>query len=318
VNSFASKTCLASLAAPAAVAFALALACASVSAAQGGGGGPVYGVGEREALSTDMPVEVQGVDIVEHLGDVVPLDVSLTHDSGKAVTMRELLAPGRPVLLHFGYNRCPMLCSLVLNELVRGLEEVNWSAGTEFDVVSISVNPDEGTELAHAKKLGYLAQYERTGSEGGWHFLTGSAEATKTLADAVGFQYKRLPDGEYSHPAMVAVLSPDGTIVRYLYGVKYEPSTLRMALLEGSQGTIGTPLDRFILWCHQYSASDGEYVLFAFRLMQLGGVLTVGVLGAGIAVMVIRDKRAKRLAPPKAAGPSAAGTAAISTTPNHA
>ncbi len=302
----------------AASALALALACTAVGMAQGGDGGPAYGIGELAQRSTDMPTEVQGVDIVEHLGEVVPLDVSLTHDSGKQVTMRELLASGRPVLLHFGYNRCPMLCSLVLNELVRGLEGVDWSAGTEFEVVSISVNPDEGTELAHAKKLGYLAQYERKGSEGGWHFLTGDAQSTKALADAVGFQFKRLPDGEYSHPAMVAVLAPDGTIVRYLYGVKYEPATLRMALLEGSQGTIGTPLDRFILWCHQYSASDGEYVLFAFRMMQLGGLLTIGVLGTGIAVLVVRDKRAKRLAPPKMSGAAAAGCTAPSTTPIHA
>ncbi len=305
---------LASLAAAA----AMCLACASMVHAQGGDVGPAYGIGELAELSTAMPTEVQGVDIVEHLGEVVPLDVSLTHDSGKQVTMREILASGRPVLLHFGYNRCPMLCSLVLNELVRGLEGVDWTAGTEFDVVSISVNPDEGTELAHAKKLGYLAQYERAGSERGWHFLTGSAEDTKALADAVGFQYKRLPDGEYSHPAMVAVLAPDGTVVRYLYGVKYEPATLRMALLEGSQGTIGTPLDRFILWCHQYSASDGGYVLGAFRLMQLGGLAAVVVLGTGIAGFVVRERRARRLAPPKASGSAGAGSTTTPTTTIHA
>lgn len=262
------------------------------------GSGPVYGIGEQEKVSTELPSELEGIDIVEHLGDTLPLELPLMHDSGEPTTLKKVLESGRPVLLQMGYMKCPMLCSLVLNELVRGLDDVDWTAGKEFDVVSISINPEEGSELAHAKKLGYLAQYERAGSEGGWHFLTGEADHTKAIADAVGFQFKKLPDGEYSHPAMVAVIAPDGRIVRYLYGVKYEPATLRMALLEGSEGTIGTPLDRFILWCHQYSPTDGGYVLFAFRLMQLGGALTLAILGTGVAFLIVRERRARRLMPP--------------------
>ena len=272
--------------------------CSTIALAQGGQQGPVFQLGEQSAVSSELPEEVEQVDIIEHLGDKLPLDTVFIHDNGKETSLRELLKAGRPILLHMGYYKCPMLCSLVLNELVRGLEKVDWSAGQEFDVVSISVNPNENVELAHAKKLGYVAQYERKDSQSGWHFLTGPSIASQSVADAVGFQFKLLKNGEYSHPAMLAVIAPDGTIVRYLYGVKFEPETLRMALVEGSEGTIGTPLDRFILWCHQYDPELGGYILFSFRLMQLGGAATVLLLGSGIGIMLYREHRARRLSPP--------------------
>ena len=245
---------------------------------------------------------MQGVDIIEHLGERVPLDTVLMGDDGKEITIGQILQGGKPIMLHLGYYKCPMLCTLVLNEGFRALAQVDLSVGKDFEFVSISVNPKESNELAHAKKLGYLAEYARKGSESGVRFLTAvqseeGATAPATIAQAVGFQYKLLASGEYSHPAMLAMIATDGRIVRYLYGVKFDPATMRMALVEAGEGKIGTPLDRFILWCHQYDPSSEGYVLFAFRVMQVGGAVTVIVLAVGLVYLFRRGARTAQLAP---------------------
>ncbi len=263
---------------------------------------PPFAPGEAPVSGDTVAKEMQGVDIIEHLGATIPLNAVLMGDDGVETTLGQLLQSGKPIMLHMGYYKCPMLCTLVLNEAFRSLAKVDLSAGKDFQLVSISVNPKESNELAHAKKLGYLSEYERDGSAGGVHFLTAvqtdaGATVPAAIADAVGFQYKLLPSGEYSHPAMLAMISADGRIVRYLYGVKFEPSTMRMALVEAGEGTIGTPLDRFILWCHQYDPSSEGYVLFAFRVMQIGGVITVVVLAAGLTYLFRRNAQAARLTP---------------------
>jgi len=185
-----------------------------------------------------------------------------------------------------------MLCNLVLNEAMDGLAGVDdLSAGTDFDLVAVSINPNEGHELARVKKEGYLLEYARPGASRGFHFLTGSAENTKALADAVGFQYRLQDDGEYAHAAALFVITPDGRISRYLYGVRYEPATLRFALMEGAEGRIGSTLERFILWCHVYDPDSGSYHLLAFRVMQLGGLATVFVMVVGVGLLWLRDRR---------------------------
>ncbi len=263
---------------------------------------PPFAPGDRPIAGESVAPEFQGIDIIEHLGGQVPLDTPLMDDDGSPTTLGEILKDGKPIMLHMGYYKCPMLCTLVLNEGFRALSKVDLSVGTDFQLVSISVNPSEQSELAHAKKLGYLAEYSRSGAESGVHFLTAvqTAEgmtAPAAIADAVGFQYKLLPSGEYSHPAMLAMIASDGRIVRYLYGVKFDPATMRMALVEAGEGTIGTPLDRFILWCHQYDPSSEGYVLFAFRVMQVGGAITVVVLASGLIYLFRRSARIARLAP---------------------
>jgi len=263
---------------------------------------PAHAPGQAPIAADGVAPELEGVTIVEHLGERVPLDTALVLDDGTTTTLGELLKPGRPLMLHMGYFKCPMLCTLVLNEAIRSLQKVDLSIGRDFDVVSISVNPQESWELAGAKKKGYVAEYERAGSERGVHFLTAvqseqGALAPAQIADAVGFQYRRLPDGEYSHPAMLAMIAADGRIVRYLYGVKFEPATMKMAIVEAGEGRIGTPLDRFILWCHQYDTSSQGYVVFAFRLMQIGGAITVVVIASGLLFLFLRGSRAAALAP---------------------
>jgi len=243
-------------------------------------------------FTEDLPEELVGVDIVEHLDETLPLDLVFTDEDGERIKLGDIIDGERPTILQIGYFKCPMLCNLVLNEAMDGLSGVDdLSAGTDFDLVAVSINPNEGHELARVKKEGYLLEYARPGASRGFHFLTGSAENTKALADAVGFQYRLQDDGEYAHAAALFVITPDGRISRYLYGVRYEPATLRFALMEGAEGRIGSTLERFILWCHVYDPDSGSYHLLAFRVMQLGGLATVFVMVVGVGLLWLRDRR---------------------------
>ena len=155
-------------------------------------------------------------------------------------------------------------------------------------------------QLADVKKQGYLLQYDRPGASRGFHFLVGEAEASKAVADAVGFHYEMQPDGEYAHAAGIFVITPDGRVARYLYGVEYEPRTLRFALLEASEGRIGSTVDRFILWCHQYNPDEGSYTLFARRVMSIAAFVTVLAIGGGVGFMFLRDRLRGGALPPGA------------------
>ena len=257
---------------------------------------------EPAAPTADADPALEGVTIVDKLDSQVPLDATFRDERGRTVSFRDVLPKDRPAILQIGYMRCPMLCSLVMNALVRGIQGVDWTVGEQYEVISLSVNPTEGPELAEGKKAGYVAEYGRPSSAAGWHFLTGEESQIRRVTDAVGFEYRLQENGEYSHAAGVFVLTPDGRLSRVLYGVKYQPADVRMALLEASQGKIGTTLDRIILWCHMYDAQAGGYVVLAMRVMQLGGVVTLAVLGGGLGWFWWREARARRLAPPTEAG----------------
>ena len=241
-------------------------------------------------FDAEPPPELVGVDIIEHLDEHVPLDLEFIDDHGKQVTLSDYFHTDKPVILQMGYFRCPMLCDLVLNELMDTLKELDWSAGDKFDVISVSINPEETHELASVKKKAYLLDYNRDGASRGFHFLTGDADDSAQLAEAVGFQYRKQPDGEYAHASALFILTPDGRISRYLYGVRFEPKNMRFALLESSEGKIGSTLDRFILWCHIYDPDANSYVVFALRLMQIGGVVTLLFLGATITILLLKEK----------------------------
>lgn len=241
----------------------------------------------------DLPVpnELVGVDIIENTNALLPLDTKFMDQSGEEIALGDLFQDERPVLLQMGYFKCPQLCNLVLNEMTETLRTLDWTTGKEFDVVSISINPDESPELAAAKRTSYILMYERRQSGKGWHFLTGPEESSRAVADAVGFQYRLQPDGEYAHAAGLFVITPDGRVSRYLYGSSYDVKTMRFALLEASNGRIGSTLDRFIMWCHVYDPDSGSYVLLAVRLMQVGGVLTLLILGLGLGWMWRSDRK---------------------------
>jgi len=276
---------------------ALAAAFSAVPAAVAMQFGPGRSGYESPAPTTDGVPELEGVTIEDRLDAQVPLDAWFVDDTGRRVTIADVLPKDRPVVLQIGYMRCPQLCSLVMNALLRSMQGVDWTPGVQYDVVSVSICPEEKPELAAAKKAGYIAEYGRRTPAAGWHFLTGDESQIRRVADAVGFTYRRQPNGEYSHAAGVFLVTPAGRLSRVLYGVKYEPADLRMGLLEASEGRIGTTIDRIILWCHVYDPKAGGYVLLAMRIMQLGGALTLAVLGGGLGWFWWREARAKRLAP---------------------
>ncbi len=282
------RNILASLAASAAT----ATLCAQVSV----GGGYV-----PSAPTADAIPELEGVTIIDKLDSQLPLSATFRDDHGNPVTLRDVLPKDRPAILQIGYMKCPMLCSLVMNALVRGIQDMDWTVGQQYDIIALSVNPKEGPDLAEGKKAGYVAEYGRPKSAAGWHFLTGEESSIRSVTDAVGFEYRMQENGEYSHAAGIFILTPDGRLSRVLYGVKYDSANVRMALLEASQGKVGTTLDRIILWCHIYDAQAGGYVVMAMRVMQLGGVLTLMVLGGGLGWFWWREAQASRLAPPAAA-----------------
>ena len=234
-------------------------------------------------LNLGVPEELKGIDIIENLDGSLPLDTVFTDDAGREVRLGDYFKGERPVLLQLGYNKCPMLCNLVLNGVFDGLQGVDWMPGREFEVVAISIDPTETAMLAKAKKEAYLAEFDRPGAGQGVHFLTGAEIMSRLVADTVGFTFRRQDDGEFAHAAAIYLITPDGRISRYMYGTRFEAADLRMGLLEASEGRIGSTLDRFILWCHIYDPDARGYVLQARRVMSLGGLATLLVLGGGLA-----------------------------------
>ncbi len=248
--------------------------------------------------TTDTPKELEGLEVTDQRGVVLPMQSMLVDETGKAITLGSLFTDGRPKLLQLGYMKCPMLCGLALNGLVRGMQELDWSAGDQFDVLFISINPEETFELAAAKRKGYAAEYARAGGEKGWRFLTGSKDSVRGIADAVGFPYRKMENGEYAHPAAVFVVTGDGRLAQYLPGVAQSGGDLRLALTGAGEGKLGSTFDQFVFWCHQFDTSKGGYVLVAYRIMQIAGAVTLLILGATVWILLRNEARAKRLAPP--------------------
>jgi protein SCO1/2 len=240
------------------------------------------------------PTELQNIGVDEHAGEMLPLDAVFYDESGKQVTLRDYFGHGRPVVLQLSYFGCPSLCSLVSNGLVESLNDLSLTMGKEFDVINVSFDPAETPRLAKLKKQSFLDAYNRPAGGEAWHFLTGNPPEIKQLSEAVGFRYKWVPSSQqFSHPAVLMLLTPDGKISRYLYGVKYQPQTLRLSLVEASEGKIGTTVDRFLLTCFHYDSYAGRYTPVAMGIMRAGGVVTMLAIPIVIALMVKRTNSMK-------------------------
>ena len=243
----------------------------------------------RAQLIEDLPEEMQGVGIDDKSGDQVPLNLQFRDENGKNLALGEIFNGERPVLLSLNYSDCPMLCRIQLNGLTDALLEIDETVGKDFDVVSVSVDPTETTMRAKATEQKYVKTYGRPGAAQGWRFLTGSQKNIKALADAVGFRYKFVPDtGEYSHTAAAMVVTPSGILSRYLYGVMYEPQTVRLSLIEAGEGGIGSPLDQLILFCFHYDETKGRYAPLARRIMSLGAGMTIVGMAVGLVPFWLR------------------------------
>ena len=231
-------------------------------------------------LNLGPPKEVENVTVEQRLGEMVPLDISLTDSLGRAVKTGYYFDSRRPVLVTLNYSDCPVLCNVQLNALVESLNKLDLTIGGDFQLLTVSINPKESTERIRETKAKYVEMLtNQPGAADGWHFCTAREGAIQKLAASLGFKYTYdAKTGQYFHPAMLAFVSPDGAISRYSLDVSFPPEQIKLALLDASKGTIGTPVDQFIMWCFSYDADRGSYVLMAWRLMRLGGALTVVIM----------------------------------------
>lgn len=249
------------------------------------------------AASDTNPPELRDVGIDQHLNQQVPLDLPFRNEAGETVTLRSLMR-GKPVILSLAYYQCPMLCTLVLNGLVSAMRALPFDAGNEFDVITVSFNPKDTPELATKKKATYIEDYRREGAAQGWHFLTGDEASIKQLTDAVGFRYKYLPDkDQFAHAAGIFVLTPEGVLSRYFYGVEFAPRDLKFGLMDAANGKIGSPVDQLMLFCFQYDPSTGRYTSEVMTAIRIGGVLTLLALGAFMFRTWRRDRNGGKGAP---------------------
>ena len=272
--------------------FVVATACAS---AQPADTQPACGTTAPADRTEPLPKELEGIGITEHLDAPVPLDLEFKDEDGRTVRLGDYFHENRPVLLTLNYYRCPMLCNLQLNGLVEALRGLAWSPGKEFEIVTVSFDPGETPALARLKKQNYVTEYGRPAALTGWHFLTGRKEPIKALTDAMGFGYRWNPDRkEWMHVAGVFVCTPDGRLSRILYGILYDPQTLRLSMVEAAQNRIGSSLDQILLYCYHYDAQAGRYAPAAMSVMRAGGVFTVVAIGVLLSALWLRDARRRR------------------------
>jgi protein SCO1/2 len=245
--------------------------------------------------------ELDGVGIEEHLGQTLDLAHLTFTDSGdgKAHTLNEYFQTGKPTIVNLVYFECPMLCTLVLNGIKDGMKDLSWSIGKQYNVLTISINPNDTPALAQVKRDNYIKSYLEKGHDAadansGWHFLTGKEDQIKKLASGLGFEYKYdTIQKQYAHPAVTFILTPTGEISRYLYGITYQPKDLRLALLEASQGKVGNVFDRFLMFCYHYEPSSRGYALKAVRVMQAAGAAMIAIFGGFLALFWIRQRKGR-------------------------
>jgi protein SCO1 len=243
----------------------------------------------------EQPAALKDIGIDQRLNDRVPLALPFHDEVGRPVRLDDYFGK-RPVILALVYYNCPMLCTQVLNGLVSALRLVSLSAGRDFDVVAVSFDPREKPADAAAKKNAYLARYQRPGSDPGWHFLTGDREAIAALARSVGFRFRY--DGtrdQFAHASALYLLTPEGRLSRYFYGIEYAPRDLRLGLVEASAGRIGNPADQVLLYCFHYDPKTGKYGAVVVNIVRLAGITTLLILGISILLMSRRQRARLRI-----------------------
>jgi protein SCO1/2 len=287
------------------------LGLAAPAAAQSGGGPP----------PAAPPTERNDrIDFDQKLGAQVPLDLPFRDESNRRVTLRECMLSGKPAVLVLAYYRCPMLCNEVLNGLLDVMKKVPFTAGTDYTVLTVSFDPREHGAEAAAKKQTYLREYGRAGAEDGWRFLTGERRPIDDLTTAVGFKYEfDKAFKEYNHASGIVILTPDGRISRYFYGISYldpkknpddpnEPrqaTNFRLSLVEASDGKIGSLTDKVLLTCYRFDHLKQGYALNVMFVVRASAVATVLLLALTVAGFLIRERRkAARTAAAAAAAPT--------------
>ena len=243
-------------------------------------------------VSTEMPEELAGVKIEEKLGQQIDLTQKVTNEQGELVPLSSFFKTHRPVILSPVYYNCPGLCNFHLNGLTDTLKQVEWSAGNQFDVVALSFDPSEKSDVAAKKKAAYVKIYDRPGTEAGWHFVTADGPTIKTIMSQVGFSYRwNEKAGEWAHASAAIIVSPEGKVSRYLHGIQFESRDVKLALNEASNGKVGNMVDSVMLYCFKYDRHQSKYGLQVYRVMQLAGALTIAVFALWLIPVAIRAKR---------------------------
>ncbi len=225
------------------------------------------------------PPGLKNVGIEQHLDEQIPPDLNFRDETGKPVRLGDYFGK-KPVILNLVYYQCPMLCGEVLSGLESALRVLKFDVGKEFDVLTVSFDPRETPDMATKKKAEFLKRYGRSGADAGWHFLTGPQESIDALTKAAGFQYQFDPKtGQFAHATAIAILTPEGKIAQYYYGVEYAPKDLRLGLIQASENKIGTLADQVLLYCYHYDPTTGKYGAIIARVLQLSGLATVLALG---------------------------------------
>ena len=243
----------------------------------------------QDSNSKAIPLILRGVGIDQRLGQPLPLDLRFRDENGTSVALGDAFGK-KPVVLALVYYQCPMLCTMVLNGLLDSLKQVKFDAGEQFNVVAVSFDPSEKPELARAKKAVYVGLYGRPKAAQGWHFLTGDEASIRELAQAVGFRYNYDPGTrQFAHAAAVMVVTPEGRLARYFYGIQYPARDLRLALVEASANKIGSPIDQLLLFCCEYNPTTGKYGFIVARVLQLAGAATVLAVGTLMLLLFRRE-----------------------------
>lgn len=274
----------------------------------------------RGGIPNVLPKEAQGVGLQDHLGQRLPMNVEFRNSEGNAVQLGDYFKDGKPAIIVLAYYRCPVVCTVVMDKLAQCMQGLDYTVGKDYRALIFSIDPTEKTPSARGKKEHYLSGYERADKPGvreGWEFHTGTEVASKELATALGFDYKLLPNGEYSHPVIVYITTPDGRIARYIGGYDYDAKDMKLHLLEATNGKIANSIGDVLLhFCYRFDPNSGKYVLVALRVMQAGGVVAVIGLGSLIGLLFAGERIRRRRQALLLAGATVV-TAESSSTDSH-
>ena len=241
----------------------------------------------------DRPSPLKQVGIDQKLDSQLPLSLKFKDETGKTVKLGDYFGK-RPVILAPVYYECPMLCTQILNGLVRSLKAVTFNPGEEFEVVVFSFDARDTVKLAAEKKQSYLQHYGRPATAAGWHFLTGDPDSIKELTASIGFRYVWDPhSSQFAHASGIMLITPQGRVSKYYYGIEYSPKDVRLGLIEAAQNKIGSPVDQILLFCYHWDPTTGKYTATAMNILRVAGGLTVVLLGGFVVIMLRREVKEK-------------------------
>ena len=254
-------------------------------------GSPTVGYKQEPGItSTALPAPLREIGFDQNIGEQVPLDSEFRDEAGRVITLRDYFGK-RPVVMVFAYYDCPMLCTMVINGLASALDVLSLVPGKDFEIVTVSFDPRDTPSTASAKKSAYLSRYKHPGAAGAWHFLTGDQASIDRLTKAAGFRYVwDTETKQFAHPTGVIVLTPDGRLARYLFGIEYGPRDLRYAIVEASNGHVGSTVDALVLYCFHYDPMTGRYAVAIMRVIRVAATVTLFGLVVFVVAMVRREQ----------------------------